>query len=475
MFKKLFSDTVIYTIPTVFNRLIGVFFSIFLVRYLGPESFASVELVLLMLIFLERILSLEIDRGFGREVVKKTDEEISRYITTYLFFLLGNFLIFSFIFLFSPNYLLGRIFSENIIKIDFAIFFLVFVFSNLFYLKILEIFRWIIFSKTYSFLSLGGMILTSSLSFLFIYFISKSLESFVLGQLIGQFIMVIIGLIILQNKFKLGFVFKLEQLRKMITFSFPIFVFFILLYFLTYMDRWALNYFHSSTEVGIYSGIYRVTSILSIALLGSRLAFTPVAFRNIESKYEFSSIFHFIIFSLFSVGIFISGFAYPITNILVGSPYSDFSHLLPILILAKIFLTAFVFSPGLEIKKETKKMILIALTPLILGIPLTIFFTMQYSVLGTALSTCFSSLIFITTFLAINQRTGLVKYNWAGFLKLLIIFILNSLILTLLNSILIKLVIVLLSIYLFWKVLFSSREKEVLFKGAGEIKEYFIK
>ena len=90
MFKKLFSDTVIYTLPTIANRLIGIVFFIFLARYLGPSDFASIELLSLALIFINRIISLEINRGFGREVAGKTHLEISKLIsTTYTFLLLG--------------------------------------------------------------------------------------------------------------------------------------------------------------------------------------------------------------------------------------------------------------------------------------------------------------------------------------------------------------------------------------------------
>ena len=55
MFKKLFSDTVIYSLPTVANRLVGIVFFIFLARYLGPEEFGTIELLTVSLIFINRI------------------------------------------------------------------------------------------------------------------------------------------------------------------------------------------------------------------------------------------------------------------------------------------------------------------------------------------------------------------------------------------------------------------------------------
>ena len=469
MFQKLFSDTFIYSIPTVFNRLIGIIFSIFLIRYLGPESFASIELLALTLVFLERVLSLEINRGFGREVSNQNIDKISQFVNTYLSFLFLTGIIFGLILFLVPNIYLEKLLSINL-DLNFLILFFILVLTNLFYLKILEVFRWALFPITYSLISFGGTFLTSLLSFILIFFYEKTIESFVLGQLLGQAFFLIVGLFLLSKEFNLRFFIDLDKLKSMLSFSYPIFIFLILLYFLNYSDRWILSYFYESREVGIYSGIYRLTSILSIALLGSRLAFTPIALKYTESKSEFSSIFHFIIFSLTSLSLVISAFSKQLTLVLLGDDYSDASYILPFLLIAKIGFTAFIFSPGLEINKETKKMIYISLFPLIFGGLTTFFLTREYGVIGASIGTCISSFLFIFLCLFLNQKTGIVKYNWKGFLKVSLIYFFSVTCLIILDIILIKLLIILLSIVLFWKVLFTENEKKTLFKALKEIK-----
>lgn len=470
MFKKLFSDTVIYTLPTVANRLIGIVFFIFLARYLGPSDFASVELLALALIFINRIISLEINRGFGREVANKSHQEISKLIsTTYTFLLSGYFLLLLFI-LFLPSSLFIEVLN---IKTDkyFMPLFLLFIFSNTFFLMTLEIFRWSLYPLTYSMLSLAAVFLGSFLSFGLIYFFDTSLMGFIVGQVISQLLLLAVGFFILFSRFTLEMKLDLKKLKEMLTYSYPIFIFLIAFFFLNYLDRWMINYFYTSEEVGLYSGVFRITSILSIALLGSRLAFTPVALRNENSSEQFSSLLHFITFSLISLSFFLIGFGEEITQLILGSEYSDTYHLLPFLLLSKIFLTIYIFSPGLEINRETNKLIYIAFVPFILGVFLSYVLTKSYGIHGAAISSCLTSAIYISLYLKANELTGRVKYNWKGMFFSVSLFLLFCSMQSFINNALLNIPIIFLLIFLVWKILFNAQEKNTLLVGMKEIKE----
>ena len=474
MFKKLFSDTVIYTLPTIANRFIGIIFFIFLARYLGPSDFASIELLSLVLIFINRIISLEINRGFGREVADKSHQEISKLVsTTYTFLLLGYLSLFLVI-LILPSSLLDQLLS---IKTEnyFKVLLLVFIFSNTFFLITLEIFRWSLYPLTYSMLSLAAVFLGSFLSFGLIYFFDTSLMGFIVGQVISQLLLLAVGFFILFSRFTLELKLDLKKLKEMLSYSYPIFIFLIAFFFLNYLDRWMINYFYTSEEVGLYSGVFRITSILSIALLGSRLAFTPVALRNEDSSAQFSSLLHFITFSLISLSLFLIGFGKEITQLILGSEYSDTYHLLPYLLLSKIFLTIYVFSPGLEINRETIKLIFIAFIPFILGFFISYILTKSFGIYGTAIASCLTSLVFIILYLKANELTGRVKYNWMGMFFSVLLFLAYCLIEAFLDNIFINITIILLMILLIWKILFNAQEKDTLITGFKEIKQIFAK
>lgn len=470
MFKKLFSDTVIYTLPTIANRLIGIVFFIFLARYLGPSDFASIELLSLALIFINRIISLEINRGFGREVAGKTHLEISKLIsTTYTFLLLGYLSLLFLALLMPSSYL------EQFIKINVGSYFipliLVFIFSNSFFLMTLEIFRWALYPMTYSLLSLASVFLGSFLSFGFIYFFDISVLGFILGQVLSQTLLLLIGFLILFSRFTLVIKLDVEKLKDMLSYSYPIFIFLIAFFFLNYLDRWMINYFYTNEEVGLYSGIFRITSILSIALLGSRLAFTPVALRNEDSSRQFSSLLHFIVFSLLLLSFLLICFDKAIISLILGNEYSETYNLLPFLLLSKIFLTIYVFSPGLEINRETSKLIFIAFIPFIFGAFLSYLLTKSYGILGAALASSLTSLAFISLYLKVNEHTGRVKYNWMGMFLSLSIFIVFCFIKPFVNILFLNLLIVFLSVFMIWKVLFNEQEKKTLLTGLKEIKE----
>ena len=472
MFKKLFTDTLIYTLPTVVNRFIGIFFFIFLARFLGPESFASIELLALTLILINRVVSLEINRGFGREIVDQEQDKVSEYISTTLLFLCIGISISIFIFSLLPYS-----FLENLLKAEsgkgFLFLFLLILVTNSLFLMTLEIFRWCRMSLTYSLLSLGGTIVSSSACLILMYFYDASLGNYILGQVSGNLIFLAIGIFLLSREFQLKFVFRLKYLRSMLSFAYPIFIFLIGFYLLNYLDRWALAYHYGEREVGIYAGIFRISSILSIALLGSRLAFTPLAIRNKDSGDEFSSILHFILFFLISLSLFINVFSDTLIILLLGEEYIGFSHIIPMLLLSKIFLSIYVFSPGLEINKETKKMIFIISIPMIIGGFLIWILTNKYGLTGTAVGSCLTSFIFITLYLFSNQRTGRVKYSTFGILATLLIYLFCSYIFYALDSIIISSCLSMIAILVIWKILFTANEKMLLRKGYEEIKNIF--
>lgn len=470
MFKKLFSDTIIYSLPTVANRLVGIVFFIFLARYLGPEEFGTIELITVSLIFINSIISLEINSGYGREITDKSESEISKFIsTTYTFLLLGYSLLVLILLLLPLNFV-DHFIGINKDNYLFPLL-LLFIFSNSFFLMTLEIFRWSLYPLTYSLLSLASVTLGSFLSFIFIYYLDYSLIGFILGQIISQLLLFLIGFLILFSKFTIRLKLEIAKLRMMLLYSYPIFIFLTAFFFVVYTDRWMISFFYSNEEVGLYSAIYRITSVLSIALLGSRLAFTPVALRNEDSSKQFSSLLHFIIFSLLSLSFFLIGFGKEITLLILGNEYSENYQLLPFLLLSKIFLTIYIFSPGLEINRQTFKLIFIAFIPLISGFFLSYILTRSYGIYGAAIASCLTSLIFIILYLRANERTGRVKYNWRGMFLSVVLFVVFCFMQAFINNVFLNLLIIFLLIFLVWNILFNEQEKEILFMGIKEIKD----
>jgi O-antigen/teichoic acid export membrane protein len=470
LFKKLFSDTIIYSLPTVANRLVGIVFFIFLARYLGPEEFGTIELITLSLIFINRIISLEINRGFGREVIDKSDREVSTFIsTTYTFLLLG-YLLLILILLLLPSSFIDLFIGINKDN-SFFLLFLLLVFTNSFFLMTLEIFRWSLYPLTYSLLSLASVVLGSFLSFVFIYYFDSSLMGFIIGQVLAQLSLFLVGFFILFSKFNIGLKIEIDKLRAMLNYSYPIFIFLIAFFFLNYLDRWMISHFYSNEEVGRYSSIFRIANILSIFLLGSRLAFTPIAFRNKDSSEQFSSLMHFIVYCLLLISLVVAGFGEQITFLILGEDYSQTYTLLPFLLLSKIFLTIYIFSPGLEISRETHKLLYVSIIPACFAFFLSYWLTKNIGIYGTAIASSISSFIFIVLYLNANERTGRVKYNWLGFLSCIVLFLLFSFSIRLLQDpYLIFIVIIIVSI-LMWKLLFNRKEKNILLTGLNEIRK----
>ena len=102
---------------------------------------------------------------------------------------------------------------------------------------------------------------------------------------------------------------------------------------------------------------------------------------------------------------------------------------------------------------------------------LSYWLTKNIGIYGTAIASCISSFIFVVLYLNANERTGRVKYNWIGFLSCIVLFLLFSFSIRFLQDpYLIFLAIIIVSV-LMWKLLFNSKEKNILLTGLKEIRK----
>jgi len=180
----------------------------------------------------------------------------------------------------------------------------------------------------------------------------------------------------------------------------------VFLWFQSYTDRWALKYFSSSSEVGIYSVAFAFgySPLVAIVNLSMQIA-VPIVYKSAGETPDFSSCqkilrsVDLLGLSMFSISAILAlaalCFEEMIVDILLGEGYRDAASLMPLLLLAgglfavgetkAIFLNA-IFKNKLQIGPK--------LSLAIFGAILTGFFTFYFGSVGAAWAVLSVSLIY---------------------------------------------------------------------------------
>ena len=160
MINRFFSDTLIYSLPNFFSRAVGLFLVLFYTRFLTPNEYGLIELILVLFSLLNVVLPLEITQAVARHFGDANKKDKSEIISTSFIF---TFLIFSFF------YLISLIFSAEFSKLFFSssinrdsihYIFIFFIFYSL--LKLFENqLRWSLKPIPFAYLSISASILMS--------------------------------------------------------------------------------------------------------------------------------------------------------------------------------------------------------------------------------------------------------------------------------------------------------------------------
>jgi O-antigen/teichoic acid export membrane protein len=382
-------------------------------------------------------------------------------ISSALIFISATSFIFTIILVFLSPILSSFFFQTN----EYSIYFIISL-CTLFFdtctIVPLSLFRAKDESKKYVIISVGKLVLGISLNILFVMVLQKG----VLGILQAQLISTILFFLILVPKsiVSAGIKFSTKLLKEMLGFGLPLIFSQIGSYILILSDRYFLNFFSTSTELGLYSLGYKFGLIIN-ALIAQpfQLAWLPFIFsikEDANAKLIYSRILTYISAVTMFVVLALSLLTKPILVIMSTPPFYAASTVVPIISLSYAFYVFYLATATpFYLKNKTRLLAILVSLAAVLNLLLNYLLIPSYGMIGAGIATLISYIALFLATLIIGRKYYSIPYEYKRFFIIIlitvVIFVANQYIDS--PSLLITVIIKLASLVIFPILLFAFR------------------
>jgi len=423
-FKNTFKHTAIYSIGNLSTKLIGLILLPIYTSKLTTADYGVLAYMETTSLFLISILSFGLPTGILRYCAadkKEQDKEIIFTVFTFSFFISLLTLVPLFIFRFQLSEILLNN-RNDILLIDLLLLIIPFeVFNSL----TLSVIRLREKSGLYVFL----VVTRFTLSLLFnIYFIVErkmKVEGIMLSQLLSSIVVILFSLYFLFRN--LRFRFRMEILREMLGYSFPLIFTTVSALALSMSDRYVIEYFLDFSELGVYSLGVKFAGLINVFVLQSfQLGYLPIAFKiynRPDAKQFFTKVMTYLVLVLMVTSLAVSLFSKEVI-VIMSRKNPEFWRafvLIPILCLGHVFKgIQYLLSLSLHYVKKTHITAIIVLSLALLNIGINLVIVKPMGIFGAAVSTLFSYAVGSCIYYYFSQKYYLIKYEWT---RVIMIFI----------------------------------------------------
>lgn len=418
MLRIFLRDSMFYTASNLLTRGLAFLLLPLYTRVFSPEEFGTLDYLTVIGAFISVTVALEIAQGLARFVPEHLDDPAARraYASTSLWFTVFSYtLMVALALAFQRE--LAEALLDSALKADLIVIASVaFWVNGLSYLVQSQL-RWELRSKASSLLSIASALLMIVLTVIMVIWLRWGLTGALLAQIVGGIIALAPGFYLTRSSY--GLVFDWQRLRRMLAFSIPLIPSSVGVMVALYVDRLAIKELMSLSEVGLYGVGYKVAMVVSLALVGFRAALTPLVYAHYKKAGTPSDLARiFRIFCAFALLLFafLSLFAQPIVRVLAPESYSAAASVVPILVLAVLFSSMYIFAPGLDIEKRTGMIAAINLSAALLNTALNFAFISIWGIEGAALATLVSFLCAFCLYMWFSQRLYPVPHEWGKLL-----------------------------------------------------------
>lgn len=462
-----------FSIGGYINLIIGFFIIPITTRMLSPEQYGIYSLINVISQILVILCSLSMEQSFVRFFYEEEEEKRGKllYTTLFPFFILGT-IFFIFIFLFREKisvFIVGK--NENIIWIYliFSIFF-----------RTLNIFSFLVIrmkqrGNLYSVIT----VLLKVLEFIFILclypYFGNDYKTLIFAMLFSNIVTGIISILAEQK------IWSFKNLKneckttkkELIYFSVPLVLTMGLNWLFGSLDKITIKMFKDFNEVGIYSGAFKVVSLLTVIQSGFTTFWTPTALEHYSKNPEDTEFYKkandYLSFVFFMLGISILIFR-DVVGILLGEKFFASIYVMPTLIFIPImYLISETTMIGIGFKKKSKYFLYVSIIATIVNFIGNMILVPYFGARGAAISTGIAYIVFFSsrTYFSIkliNFGFNLKRIYIITFLMLFYAIYLtfyDNLIFTIILGILLEIIVVILYYPVLKSIYFSFLKKGV--------------
>lgn len=424
--KRFGKDTLQYGIAVIIPALLGIFSITIFTRIFNASQYGEYNLVLSTTLFITMLFSQWLQQSIQRYRLEYLDNP-DLFKNNLIFLMLVELAIIAFLAIslnplsiFLESYRRYYIISAILIGIQFLFLSLGAVLQSGFNAK-----------KYRNFNLLNGIFkFAFAIILIFIY---RDPLSIILGLLLSQ--TVLIFPMFKSSGLKIGNLRSVNInefwvfTRKFIAYGFPMIGWFLGTIVLNLCDRYVLQFFSSSKDVGIYSANYSIVSAV-LALLATPLtmAAQPILMNQsnpIENRVKVEKIMTVFsgIFLLISIPIlaYVTVFYQEISAFFLGKEFRVGAEIIPILFAGILLWNLAMFGhKGFELLNKTKLMLLLVSISALLNLILNLLLVPKYSYMGASIATLISMLSYpLLVFIIAKKDIIKWKIDWKQAIKVL--------------------------------------------------------
>ena len=386
-----------FSIGGYVNALIGLLTVPIITRILSPEQYGIASLISIIVEMLVVFCSLALDQSFVRFFYEVEEEERGKLLQDCLYYPVFITIFSSLIIFIFRNqisiFILGK--KEKVI-------WLIIVFSIV--ALIIKSFAFLVVRMQqkgglYSFFYIFIKVVEFSFILLFFKIYGNDYKVIALATLFSTLITSLLMIVVERKIWKLGGKRKIEK-KELLNFSAPLVLTLALTWVFGSSDKITIKIFSNLKELGLYSGAFRIVSVISVIQTGFTSFWTPFIYER-YSKNPDDLVFYKKANDYLSLIFFLIGFSILATRniiiILLGEKYYDSLFIVPMLIFVPImYLISETTMMGIGFKKKSKYFLYISIIVAIFNIIGNILLVPKYGAKGAAISTGISYIIFFS-------------------------------------------------------------------------------
>lgn len=277
----------------------------------------------------------------------------------------------------------------------------------------------------YATISITKLLVTLSLTILFVVYRYKGVEGIYEATLIGE----LTGLVLIMSDIIKNSIikFELKKFSEMMRYGFPLMLAAISSLLLNTFDRYSLNYLADLEAVGTYTLAFRIANTIKVVVIASiQLSLVPIVFKKLgdtDIKRFIAKTMNYSALVVMLAILFVSLFSLEIVKVFASNKsYWDAAFIIPLLSFSMIFIMMKEnVLIGLQITKSAKTMgLLIAITALF-NLGLNIILIPYFKIVGAATAAVISQITMFILFYIVAQRKYSIPYELKNLLTLIAI------------------------------------------------------
>ena len=417
MFKeltKVFGETVVYGLIGAASTFISVFLVPIYTRILTPEDYGVTALLTTLFVIIGVIANLGMSSAIFWAYFKAKEEDRKAVVgTSFISQTIFPFLISAIAFLLS-GFVSSALFGSQAYAYLVAIS-AVTLFFNIGIGVPLALLRAEGRSANFVSVSLSKIIATVLFSIVLVVLLKMGLAGVFLANLAGAILGYLVGLGYTLRR--ISFTFSKYWLTEMLKFGLPMVPAGLAMWALNSSDRYFLNAFASTADVGIYNVGYKVGSLVTLVVSALQLAYPRFVFSIYNEKTNpqdyFKKIITYFYLLNFTFALAISMFSKEAVQLLTGSAFHSAYTVVPLIAFSYVGLGLYYnFATGVFVVGKTLYTTFAVLLAGGLNLILNYFLISRFGMMGAAVSNLLSFALLAAAELYFSQRVYPIRIEF---------------------------------------------------------------